>query len=271
MRSVASNAASARAYAADARNPTPCRPSQRRPRGQQRPRRRPAPRPGGDGQARQRRAVRRARRSSNRSRTAPRRPATSPRRPDPPGVREHDAEQARQVRRDRQGRTRLQAARIDPRARRSPGTRGSRVSASWRHRRAPVRIQTQCSQIDPSRQHSSSPGRRDHGVIAKAPGTTRDSPLALLLDLAHCESDGTRAPSCRALTRGHVVPTHRIHTVEPRGASGATNSTLGVSWSRASTRPGSRCSSLGESERVVAPLELSVVDSMKVGALSTAS
>jgi hypothetical protein len=40
-----------------------------------------------------------------------------------------------------------------------------------------------------------------------------------LLPLAHRESDGVRAPSCRYLTPAYVVPMHRAHSVEPRGAS----------------------------------------------------
>jgi hypothetical protein len=37
------------------------------------------------------------------------------------------------------------------------------------------------------------------------------------LHFAHSESDGVRAVSCRDLTRGDVVPMHRIQSVGTRG------------------------------------------------------
>jgi hypothetical protein len=36
-----------------------------------------------------------------------------------------------------------------------------------------------------------------------------------------CQSDGVRAQSCQDLTRGEMVPMHRINSVEPQGASAA--------------------------------------------------
>jgi hypothetical protein len=51
------------------------------------------------------------------------------------------------------------------------------------------------------------------------PSAPRSSADAAPLLIAHCESDGVRASSCRYLTPAYVVPMHPCSPVEPHGVS----------------------------------------------------